>query len=89
MLVLTRGKDEAIIIGDGIEVTVLEVKGDKVKLGIAAPPSVPVHRKEVWLALRDANIAAADSKDVAAAAELFKKKQKNGPAPPPAPGPKP
>ena len=75
MLVLTRSKDEAIVIGDGIEVTVLEVKGDKVKLGIAAPPSVPVHRKEVWLALRDANIAAADAKDVAAAAELLKKKK--------------
>lgn len=75
MLVLTRGKDEAIVIGDGIEVVVLEVKGDKVKLGIAAPPSVSVHRKEVWLALRDANVAATDAKDVAAAAELFKKKK--------------
>jgi carbon storage regulator len=78
MLVLTRGKDEAIVIGDGIEVTVLEVKGDKVKLGIAAPPSVTVHRKEVWLALRDANIAAANSQDVSAAAELFKKKKADG-----------
>ncbi|MCE9581860.1 MAG: carbon storage regulator CsrA [Planctomycetes bacterium] len=78
MLVLTRGKDEAIIIGDGIEVTVLEIKGDKVKIGIAAPASVPVHRKEVWLALRDANVAAADAKDVAAAAELFKKKGLGG-----------
>ena len=85
MLVLTRGKDEAIVIGDGIEVTVLEVKGDKVKLGITAPASVPVHRKEVWLALRDANIAAADSKDVTAAAALFRKKPKEGPAPPPGP----
>lgn len=80
MLVLTRGKDEAIIIGDGIEVTVLEIKGDKVKIGIAAPASVPVHRKEVWLALRDANVAAADAKDVAAAAELFKKKGLGGEA---------
>ena len=82
MLVLTPGKDEAIIIGDGIEVTVLEVKGDKVKLGIAAPASVPVHRKEVWLALRDANIAAADTKDVAAAAELFKKRKPDSGQPP-------
>jgi carbon storage regulator len=78
MLVLTRSKDEAIVIGDGIEVTVLEVKGDKVKLGISAPASVPVHRKEVWLALRDANVAAADAKDVSAAAELFKKKKADG-----------
>lgn len=78
MLVLTRSKDEAIVIGDGIEVTVLEVKGDKVKLGISAPASVPVHRKEVWLALRDANVAAADAKDVAAAAELFKKRKTEG-----------
>ncbi|MCC6738583.1 MAG: carbon storage regulator CsrA [Planctomycetia bacterium] len=78
MLVLTRGKDEAIVIGDGIEVVVLEVKGDKVKLGIAAPPSVSVHRKEVWLALRDANVAASDAKDVTAAAELLKKRLSRG-----------
>lgn len=63
MLVLTRAKGESIVIGDGVEVTVVEVKGDKVRLGIVAPASVAVHRKEVWMAIRDANIAAAGSVD--------------------------
>lgn len=49
MLVLTRKKDESIIIGDGIEVCIVEIRGDKVRLGIEAPRDVPVHRKEVWL----------------------------------------
>jgi carbon storage regulator len=75
MLVLTRGKDEAIVIGDAIEVTVLEVKGDKVRIGISAPSNVAVHRKEVWLALREANVPAPDSAVVDAAAEMMKKRK--------------
>lgn len=47
MLVLTRKLDEVICIGDGIEVMVVEIRGDKVRLGIKADDSVPVHRKEV------------------------------------------
>ncbi|MGI9460564.1 MAG: carbon storage regulator [Pirellulales bacterium] len=47
MLVLTRKKDEVICIGDGVEVMVVEVRGDKVRLGIKADSSVPIHRKEV------------------------------------------
>lgn len=79
MLVLTRGRDESIVIGDGIEITVVEIKGDKVRLGITAPASVPVHRKEIWLAIRDANVAAAGSAGIdAAAAELLKKKKEGG-----------
>jgi len=79
MLVLTRGRDESIVIGDGIEITVVEIKGDKVRLGITAPASVPVHRKEIWLAIRDANVAAAGSAPIdAAAAELLKKKKEGG-----------
>ena len=46
MLVLTRKLGEVVTIGDGIEVTVIEVRGDKVRLGIAAPRNIPVHRKE-------------------------------------------
>lgn len=61
MLVLTRHKDETIMIGDNIEVTILEVKGDKIKVGIKAPLDVPVHRKEIYLAIREANIAAAQA----------------------------
>lgn len=55
MLVLTRRKDQRIIIGDEIVVTVLEVKGDSVRIGIEAPRSVQVHREEVHQALSEAN----------------------------------
>ncbi len=61
MLVLTRAVDEAIMIGDGIEVTIVEVKGGKVRIGISAPPSVAVHRKEVYLAIQKANMEAAQA----------------------------
>lgn len=55
MLVLTRRKDQRIIIGDDIVVTVLEVKGDSVRIGIEAPRTVQVHREEVHQALIEAN----------------------------------
>lgn len=58
MLVLTRRKNESIVIGDGIVVTVLEVKGDQIRLGIAAPRDVPVHREELLAALEAANRSA-------------------------------
>lgn len=58
MLVLTRRPDQRIVIGDDIVITVLEVKGDTVRLGIDAPRSVRVHREEVHEALRRANAAA-------------------------------
>jgi carbon storage regulator len=48
MLVLSRKKNESIVISNDIVITVVEVRGDKVRLGIAAPKEVPVHRKEVW-----------------------------------------
>ena len=51
MLVLTRGKDESIMIGDEIEVMIVDVRGNKVRLGITAPRSVPVHRREVYEAI--------------------------------------
>ena len=49
MLALSRKKEEAIVINNDIEITILEVKGDQVKLGITAPKSVPIYRKEVYL----------------------------------------
>lgn len=49
MLVLSRKKNERIIIADLIKVTVVEIRGDKVRLGIEAPDHLPVHREEVWL----------------------------------------
>ncbi len=52
MLVLTRKASQAIIIGDDVEVSVLAVSGDKVRIGIDAPRAVPVYRKEVWLEIQ-------------------------------------
>ncbi len=59
MLVLSRQRDQAIIIGDDIEVSVVDLRGDKVRLGINAPRSVSVHRKEIYEAIRKENQAAA------------------------------
>jgi carbon storage regulator len=59
MLVLSRQRDETIMIGDDIEITVVDIRGDKVRLGITAPPSVPVHRKEVYEAIKRENRDAA------------------------------
>lgn len=59
MLVLSRHRDESIIIGDDIIITVVEIRGDKVRLGIQAPPDVPVHRKEVYEAIQRENRQAA------------------------------
>src|SRR3954469_23259242 len=59
MLVLARQRDQTVIIGDDIEVTVVDVRGDKVRLGISAPKHVSVHRKEVYEAIRRENQAAA------------------------------
>lgn len=73
MLALSRKKDEAIVINDDIEVTVIEIKGDQVKLGISAPKSVPIYRKEVYVQIQDANKEAAKSVDAKALSKLFKK----------------
>ena len=59
MLVLSRQRDESIIIGDNVVVTVVDVRGDKVKLGIEAPIEVSVHRREVYEAIRRENQQAA------------------------------
>lgn len=53
MLVLSRQPDEAIIIGDDIVITIVGVRGDKVRLGISAPAHIPVHRKEVYEAIKN------------------------------------
>lgn len=61
MLVFTRRRHEAIIIGDGIEIRVLRVGRDGVRLGVVAPPDVAVHRQEIYAQIRDANRSAADT----------------------------
>lgn len=62
MLVLSRQRDETIMIGDDIEVTVVDIRGDKVRLGINAPKEISVHRKEVYDAIRRENREAAKLK---------------------------
>jgi carbon storage regulator len=52
MLVLSRQKDESIMIGDDVEITIVDVRGDKVRLGINAPRNISVHRKEIYLAIQ-------------------------------------
>lgn len=59
MLVLSRQRDETIMIGDDIEITVVDIRGDKVRLGISAPREVQVHRKEVYDAIKRENAEAA------------------------------
>jgi carbon storage regulator len=83
MLVLSRQRDETIMIGDDIEVTVVDIRGDKVRLGINAPKTISVHRKEVYDAIRRENRAAAQVKpeDVAG----LSKATPNAPAGPKAP----
>lgn len=62
MLVLSRHRDESIIIGDNIVVTIVDIRGDKVRLGIEAPKEVPVHRQEVYEAIQRENAKAAQIK---------------------------
>lgn len=62
MLVLTRRHNESIMIGDSVEITVIDVKGDQVKLGISAPKEIKVHRKEIYLAIQKENIDASKSR---------------------------
>ena len=61
MLVFTRKRDETIMIGDGIEVRVLRIGRDGVRLGVTAPAHVPVHRREVYDVIRDENRRAAEA----------------------------
>ena len=77
MLVLSRQRDESIIIGDDVQVTIVDIRGDKVRLGIIAPTEIPVHRKEVYDAIQRENRKAAGvtTEDVPAVAQ----QPRNGP----------
>ena len=76
MLALTRKKGESIIIGDNIEITVLSITGDAVKLGIDAPRSIPVNRKEIYEQILEQNKKAAENAqaDIGALSALILKK---------------
>ena len=55
MLALSRKKNEAIVVNNNVEITIREIKGDQVKLGITAPREVPIYRKEVYVQIQEAN----------------------------------
>jgi len=61
MLALSRKTNESIMIGNDIEITILEVKGDQVKIGISAPKSVPIYRKELYIQIQESNKEAAET----------------------------
>ncbi len=81
MLVLSRKRDESIIIGDDVVITVVDIKGEQVKIGVTAPKSVSIHRKEVYEAIQRENLAAAKS-DVQNLSGLVKVLQKKQPPDP-------
>jgi carbon storage regulator len=55
MLALTRKKGEALVINNNIEVTILDIRGDQIKIGVSAPKDIPVYRKEVYLQIQEEN----------------------------------
>ena len=71
MLALSRKKGEAIIVNNNVEITILEVKGDQVKIGISAPKDVPIYRKEVYMQIQQANKEAASADGLATLANLL------------------
>lgn len=71
MLALSRKKNEAIIINNNVEVTILEVKGDQVKIGITAPKDVPIYRKEVYAQIQEANKASVNLEGMEALKNLL------------------
>ena len=71
MLALSRKKGEALVINNNIEITILEIKGEQVKIGISAPKEIPVYRKEVYVQIQEANKAATDTSGLEALKNLL------------------
>ena len=72
MLALARKTNQSIMIGNDIEITLLEIKGDQVKIGINAPKSVPIYRKEIYVQIQDENKKASEGEiDIEALNKLF------------------
>lgn len=78
MLALSRKQNESIMLGSDIEITILEMKGEQVKIGINAPKSVPIYRKEIYLQIQESNKEAADGGvSLEAISKLMKPKDGN------------
>ncbi len=71
MLALSRKKNEALVINNDIEITILDIRGDQVKIGISAPKEVPVYRKEVYIQIQEANKEAMNAENLDALKNLF------------------
>ena len=71
MLALSRKQGESIMIGNDIEITVLEVKGDQIKIGISAPKNIPVYRKEIYTQIQEANREIVATLDMESLSKLF------------------
>jgi carbon storage regulator len=78
VLILTRRAGENVVVGDDIVISVIEVRGDAVRLGITAPRSLSVHREEVWVELQKANAQAASPSDEAVGAALERLRGRGG-----------
>lgn len=76
MLALARKVNESIMIGNDIEITILEIKGDQIKIGVSAPKSVPIYRKELFVQIQEENKKAGEQVDVEALKGLFTNKSK-------------
>lgn len=71
MLALSRKKGEALIVNNNIEITILEIKGEQVKIGIAAPKEVPIYRKEVYVQIQESNKEAMSANALEGLENLF------------------
>lgn len=71
MLALSRKKNEALVINNNIEVTILEIKGEQVKLGISAPKDVPIYRKEVYAQIQQSNQEAGNAEGLKALKDIL------------------
>ncbi len=72
MLTLSRKKNESVVINNNIEITVLDIKGDQIKLGIAAPKEIPIYRKEIYLQIQESNKSSMEIEGMDALKNLLK-----------------